>query len=70
MLSNKEIDKLIWELHDIAKDRDKYDYGLPIYSADYMEKMRVAVRNFLSNPEQDIDKIIEARKKQFEELKK
>ena len=70
MLNDYKLNELIWELNDIAKDRDEYDYGLPIYSDEYMEKMRAAIRKFLIEPQQDINEIIEARKKQFEELKK
>lgn len=68
--TDTEIIQFLADLDSIARDYDSYEYGLPYYNSEQAEIMINLFRKFTSNPPQDINEIIEARKKQFAELKK
>jgi hypothetical protein len=48
VVSKERMDTLINTLDAIARDYDPYEYGLPIYDADGMLIMRLAVETWLS----------------------
>lgn len=46
-MNDEQIDKLLSEIDDIARDVDLYEYGLPIMNTRATKKMHQAVRNWL-----------------------
>lgn len=45
--SDEVCDGIISHLDDIAREDNNYDYGLPIYDADLLQRMRDAIRTAL-----------------------
>lgn len=47
-LSDEQIDSIIYNLDEYARDYNGYEYGLPIY-AEHIENMRILVKQFLNS---------------------
>ena len=46
-LSDEQIDSIIYNLDEYARDYDGYEYGLPTHG-EHIENMRILVKQFLN----------------------
>lgn len=46
-LSDEQVDRLLDELDRMARQYDRYEYGLPVHAADQAAVMRETVRDWL-----------------------
>lgn len=46
-LSDEQIDSIIYNLDEYARDYDGYEYGLPVHG-EHIENMRILVKQFLN----------------------
>jgi hypothetical protein len=47
-LSDEQIDSIIYNLDEYARDYDGYEYGLPTHG-EHIENMRILVKQFLNS---------------------